>query len=305
MEKYRKKCPRCNAIQDANNKECSKCQNSLSGVAFYKPKRKAIVAFFLSLIITGLGQAYNGQLIKGIILYIIFGAITTTSLILGSFHSFKGMIISLVIFVVLRLTISFEALYSAIKLKYIFPKSYNKWYIYLGFFLLVSFIVSPLSKAIIKNSIVRAYKIPSDAMKPTLLVGDYINVDMNYMKPQREDIIVFVYPVDEKKDFIKRVIGLPRETIEIRDANIYINGTLYNDKFGYYLDQWGNRINPSVKERYGPKVIPENHLFVMGDNRNHSYDSRFWGFVPLELVKGKALYIYWAKNLDRIGMDIK
>ena len=156
----------------------------------------------------------------------------------------------------------------------------------------------------IRTFVVQAFKIPSGSMEPTLLVGDHIlvnkfiyGVKIPYLRktlipirePKREDVIVFIYPVDKSKDFIKRVIGLPGEKIEIIGKQIYINGKLYSDPYGYHTGPHRSR-----STRFGPVIVPPNHLFVMGDNRDHSYDSRYWGFVPLESVKGKAFIIYWS-----------
>ena len=154
----------------------------------------------------------------------------------------------------------------------------------------------------IRTFVVQAFKIPSGSMEPTLLVGDHILVNkflygikipfinktlIPISEPERNDVIVFIYPVDKSKDFIKRVIGLPGDEIEIVGNKIYINGKPFEDKYGYY---------PGLtrKARFGPVTVPKDHLFVMGDNRNHSYDSRYWGFVPLDAVKGKAFIIYWS-----------
>jgi signal peptidase I len=161
----------------------------------------------------------------------------------------------------------------------------------------------------IRTFVVQAFKIPSGSMEPTLLVGDHILVNkfiygikIPYLRktvipisqPDRDDVVVFIYPVDKKKDFIKRVIGLPGDQIEIIDRNIYINGKLYDDNYGYYRGKGQNATPAMSKARSGPVTVPDNHLFVMGDNRDHSYDSRYWGFVPLESVKGKAFIIYWS-----------
>jgi signal peptidase I len=156
----------------------------------------------------------------------------------------------------------------------------------------------------VRTFLVQAFKIPSGSMKPTLLIGDYILVNkfiygikipftrktlMPIRRPAREDVIVFIFPLDNSVDFIKRVIGLPGDTIEIKNRNIYINGIPYNDTHGVY-----GTLSNSSTDFYGPEKVPDNHLFVMGDNRDNSRDSRFWGFVPMELVKGKAFIIYWS-----------
>ena len=161
----------------------------------------------------------------------------------------------------------------------------------------------------IRTFAVQAFKIPSGSMKPTLLIGDHILVNkfiygikipfinktlIPISNPQRDDVIVFIYPVDKSKDFIKRVIGLPGDKIEIIDQKVYINGELFIDIHGFYPNQAKKPANPLGKTSFGPITVPEDQLFVMGDNRDHSYDSRFWGFVPLKAVKGKAFMIYWS-----------
>lgn len=169
--------------------------------------------------------------------------------------------------------------------------------------------IAVLLALFIRTFVVQAFKIPSGSMEPTLLVGDHILVNkfmygvkiplirktlIPISEPDRNDIIVFIYPLDKSKDFIKRVIGLPGDKIEIIDQRIYINGKLYQDRHGFYSDR-GNSTAPSrLKNHFGPVTVPGYHLFVMGDNRNHSYDSRFWGFVPISSVKGKAFIIYWS-----------
>jgi signal peptidase I len=151
---------------------------------------------------------------------------------------------------------------------------------------------------------VQAYKIPSGSMIPTLLVGDYILVNrlsyglripyykyiLRWGEIKRGDIIVFVFPEDPSKDFIKRVIALPGETIEIRKKKIYINGKEIEDKWGFFKDDY---VGPP-RDDFGPFQVPQGHVFVMGDNRDESNDSRFWGPVNIENIKGKAFIIYFS-----------
>ena len=176
-------------------------------------------------------------------------------------------------------------------------------------------IIAILLALFIRAFVIQAFKIPSGSMEPTLLVGDHILVNkfMYGIKipfvnktvipigtPKRGDIIVFLYPLDKRKDFIKRLIGLPGEEIQIIDNKIFINGKQYNDTHGVYDTH-------SIKDQnLGPFIIPTNKLFVMGDNRDHSYDSRYWGFVPIESVKGKAIIIYWSwPHWKRFGHIIR
>lgn len=165
----------------------------------------------------------------------------------------------------------------------------------------------------IRTFVVQAYKIPSGSMKPTLQIGDHILVTkFNYGiripflrstliplgSPKRGDIVVFIYPEDRSKDFIKRLIGLPGDTIEIRDKNILLNGRPWKDTHGVYVDSMiiPEKIQP--RDNFGPVTVPPDSLFVMGDNRDESYDSRFWKFVPMQDVLGKALIIYWSWNQE-------
>ena len=163
----------------------------------------------------------------------------------------------------------------------------------------------------IRTLFVQAYKIPSQSMVPTLLVGDHLlvnkfiyGVKLPYFRttiipvtdPKREDVIVFIYPEDRSKDFIKRVIGVAGDKIEMKNKKLFLNDTPYADPYGHYTDQAIYPAEAQPRDNFGPVVVPEKSLFVMGDNRDHSLDSRFWGFVDLKDVQGKAFILYWSWN---------
>lgn len=170
-------------------------------------------------------------------------------------------------------------------------------------------VIAVLIALFIRTFIVQAFKIPSSSMEPTLQVGDHILVSkfiygvkipftqkklFQYQTPSRGDVIVFVFPMDKSKDFIKRVIGVEGDRIDIEGDKIYINGKRMEDPWGYYDRQnaWRRSLGP-----VGPfehVVVPKDHLFVLGDNRDNSQDSRVWGFVHLNEVKGKAFLIYFS-----------
>ncbi|MDX1410555.1 MAG: signal peptidase I [Nitrospirales bacterium] len=197
----------------------------------------------------------------------------------------------------------------------------------------------------IRVFVVQAFKIPSGSMIPTLLIGDHILVSklayglqwptdcefklhfppmtcyssemiIDFGSPQREDIIVFRYPDDEEKDFIKRIIGLPGDKITIRNKKVFINDIPLQDQ------NYTQRIDPGMidgqishRDNFGPITVPQDSYFVMGDNRDQSLDSRFWGFVKFNKIKGKAFLSYWSWNgkgswtdwvrWERIGKVIK
>jgi signal peptidase I len=161
----------------------------------------------------------------------------------------------------------------------------------------------------IRTFIIQAFKIPSSSMEPTLLVGDHLLVNkfiygikipltdiklFQLKRPKRGDIIVFIYPRDRSKDFIKRVIGTEGEKVEVIRNKIYINDKLIDDPWGHYHEEsnWMKYLQPI--EKFGPVLVPKDSLFVLGDNRDNSQDSRFWGFVNINAVRGEAFILYFS-----------
>ena len=169
----------------------------------------------------------------------------------------------------------------------------------------------------IRTFVVQAFKIPSGSMKPTLLVGDHILVNkfiygvklpfsditlISVKDPKRGDVVVFKFPEDPKKDFIKRVIAVAGDTVQISNKKVYINDKPIDDPHGTHLDPHSIPGEARPRDNFGPVTVPPESLFVMGDNRDHSYDSRFWGFVNLSAVKGKAFILYWSWDKDNTGI---
>ncbi|MDX9745034.1 MAG: signal peptidase I [Syntrophales bacterium] len=178
-------------------------------------------------------------------------------------------------------------------------------------------IIAILIAVFIRTFIVQAFKIPSGSMKPTLQIGDHIlvnkfiygvkipwlrNTIIPVTEPKRGDIVVFIYPQDRSKDFIKRVIGLAGDKIEIRNKAIYINDQLYDDGRGVYVDEYVIPGALQPRDNLPPVTVPPDSIFVMGDNRDQSYDSRFWGFVELKDVMGKAFMIYWSWDRENFSV---
>lgn len=166
---------------------------------------------------------------------------------------------------------------------------------------------------LIRTYVVQAFKIPSGSMIPTLLVGDHILVNkfiygtkipfsddkiLIFRKPEKGDIIVFEYPENPEKDFIKRVVATEGDVIEMRNKTVYVNGKPLYEPYARHTDSAIRMGMYDSRDNFGPIVVPENKVFVMGDNRDQSYDSRYWGFVDLEEIKGKAFIIYWSWNPD-------
>ena len=161
----------------------------------------------------------------------------------------------------------------------------------------------------IRTFVLQAFKIPSKSMLETLQVGDHILVNkfiygikipftnktlIPISNPDKGDIIVFKFPLDPSIDFIKRVVAVAGDKIEIRNKDVYVNDILQDQKSAIYTEY-----NFNLKRDYlAPQIVPENSLFVMGDNRDNSQDSRYWGFVDLSVVKGQAFIIYWSWNKE-------
>ena len=174
-------------------------------------------------------------------------------------------------------------------------------------------IIAILIAFFIRTFIVQAFKIPSGSMKPTLLIGDHILVNkfiygvkipfirknlISISEPKRGDVIVFIYPEDRSKDFIKRVIGVGGDTIEIRNKKIFLNGLPFQDTHGVYVDDFIIPGTIQPRDNFGPMTVPKGAVFAMGDNRDQSYDSRVWGGVELKDVLGKAFIMYWSWNRE-------
>ena len=175
-----------------------------------------------------------------------------------------------------------------------------------------SICVAVILALFVRTFIVQAFKIPTGSMENNLLIGDHLLVNKFVYAPTvtglerallpidpiaRGDIIVFKYPEEPERDFIKRVIGLPGDTLELRNKRVYINGTMLNEPYVHYLvppDEEGSGGEFDVRVQYGPVTVPAAHYFMMGDNRDNSQDSRYWGFMPQEYIKGRALFVYFS-----------
>jgi len=176
--------------------------------------------------------------------------------------------------------------------------------------------IAVLLALVIRSLVVQAFTIPSGSMMDTLLVGDYILVNKflygpevplsewrlpGIRSPRRGDIIVFRYPQDEKRDFIKRIVATPGERVQIRGHQVLVNGVALREPYTKFADSSIRGAESYCGYAYGcdPTTVPADSYFVMGDNRDNSQDSRYWGFVKRDKIKGKAFLIYWSWDGDR------
>jgi signal peptidase I len=181
-----------------------------------------------------------------------------------------------------------------------------------------SIVIAVILALFVRTWTVQAFKIPTGSMENNLLVGDHLLVNKFVFCPtasslerallpvrdiRRGDIVVFKFPNEPERDFIKRVIGLPGETLELRNKKVYVNGQPLDEPYVHFLEPASDSDEVTrfdVRERYGPVRVPDGHYFVMGDNRDNSQDSRYWGFLPRGFIKGKALMIYWSYDSERV-----
>jgi signal peptidase I len=167
---------------------------------------------------------------------------------------------------------------------------------------------------VLRVFVVQAFRIPSESMLNTLLVGDFLFVNKfeygakipftrwrlpGIDQPRRGDVIVFQYPEDPRKDYIKRCVATGGETVEMRDKALFVNGEAVDEPYVIHKQPQilPGEFNP--RDNFGPVLVPARQLFMMGDNRDHSSDSRYWGPVDFELVKGRAMFIYWSWDTER------
>ncbi len=183
-----------------------------------------------------------------------------------------------------------------------------------------AFAVAIVLALFIRTFVVQAFKIPSGSMLPTLQIGDHLLVNkfiygikvpftgttiIPITNPKHNDVVVFRYPKDRSIDYIKRVVATPGDTLEIRDKKVFINGKRIDDPHAHYLDNSLVNRMLSPRDNFGPITVPDGKIFVMGDNRDNSHDSRFWGFVDYNDILGKAFIIYWSWDLNQPLLSVQ
>lgn len=185
---------------------------------------------------------------------------------------------------------------------------------------LESIVVAVILALFIRTFVVQAFKIPTGSMETNLLIGDHLLVNKVVYSPsgsglehrilpkkpiERGHVVVFKFPEDPARDFIKRVVALPGETVEIRNKAVYVDGRRLEEPYVHFLEPPASAEDAEShprgdgRDNWGPQTVPEGHLFVLGDNRDNSRDSRFWGTLPIDQVKGRALIVYWSYEASR------
>ena len=180
-------------------------------------------------------------------------------------------------------------------------------------------IIAVILALFIRSFIVQAFKIPSGSMLPTLQIGDHLLVNkfiygvkipmtgtvlIPWKSPKHDDIVVFRFPKDRSIDYIKRVVGVAGDTIEIKNKQLYVNGEAITNPHAHFTGNDIMKATAGPRDNMAPVKVPEGNIFVMGDNRDNSFDSRFWGFVDLKDVLGKAFLLYWSWDLNKPLMSV-
>jgi signal peptidase I len=292
----------------------------------YKP-RKPWIAFLFSIFTPGLGQIYNGQVKKGIFLSIFWLSILLLLVFTSIPKYFYGLIISFGLYSLLYLYIIGDAIFVALKrMRYVSPK-YDRWYFYSG--IAISIMAISYFIDFPTNIGVQTFKLSSAGNAPTIEEGDWIVVDMEAYKdstPRYGDLVTYI--PKEGGFWMFRVVGLPNDQIKVRNNVVIVNGdkcetihvkdtTLLQDTFKLptselievlpngHKHHFYKQKYPYISEKANSKTItiPPDCYFVMGDNRDNAFDSRYHGSVKRKDIVGKVLYSYWGKSMDRINID--
>lgn len=276
--------------------------------------RKPWIAALLSLLFPGLGQLYAGEPWRGLAVYIGSLAVIAAMLGIGLPKTFPGLIVFILVCLLYELWMLWDSVRVARRNQDYVLKPFNRWYLYLAALLVINVSASKLIvPKLLALSAVKSYKIPSGSMEPAVRMGDHLYADMTYYRssrPARGDLAIFLSPDDPRIELLKRIIGLPGERIEIRDKVVYVNGQRLEDPWGHYSKgqpAFGAPFSPELQklDNLAPVTIGGDQVFLIGDNRDNSYDSRFYGPVPVSYLKGRALYVYWSPDRSRIGMPLR
>ena len=288
--------------------------------------RKAILAFFLSILAPGLGQLYNGHLKKALFFSLGILIYSISINVFGFKIHFWTFAISLAILVMLRLLITIEATLTAYKSKEYRLKGYNKWHIYLLLVMIWYFAVF-VGESISNKTRYQLFTVSSDSGYPNIFAGDYVLGDFgiyNSQEPAYGDLVVFSMP--DGMNYVYRIIGMPNDTLNIENQLVRYNNKELPSKLTSTLFYEGcemeefieilpngveykliRRKTPLFQENNAFKgiIVPNNSYFLLGDNRDFSADSRFIGFVQREQIQGKLLSIYFSKDLKRINIKLQ
>lgn len=270
--------------------------------------RKPWVAGLLSLWMLGLGQLYCGHWRRTLALWLGGPALLWILALASVLKTFAGLLVACSLGLLYLAWVVWDAVRLARGATSYSLRRFNRWYLYLLLGLASPYAVRPL----VAFLPVRAFQVPSSSMEPTLVPGDHLVADMARWRkhaPSRGDLVIYQPPENPQVTVIKRVLAVGGERIEIRHWTVYIDGQPLAHDWGTTRAReplFGPGLASELPgESLAPIEIPPGHFFAVGDNREGSWDSRFYGPVPNELLRGQPLYLYWAKDRSRIGRRLQ
>jgi signal peptidase I len=296
-------------------------------------KRKPSVAVMLSLLCTGLGQIYCGNLVKGLVLVMIeqlpIVLVMAPAVLKSSIAISVALILPITLGTALQLYATIDSYRLAKKAGSQYElREYNRGIVYVAFTVIgmvEGLLIAPAIATYVRANVAEAFVCTSDSMNPALLKGDWFLISKTSQRkqPHRGDIIVFLYPENRDIRYIKRVVGLPGDTVRVERSNVYVNGKklphvpvsasdqrpaakgaaeMVRETNGDVTYQIQQTVDKAKKVNYRETKVPLGHCFVLGDYRDDVADSRKFGFVPLGDILGKAEYIYWpVRGWSRFG----
>lgn len=269
--------------------------------------KRSLIALLLSILSPGLGQVYNEQLLRAALFYALIPAFLEGSSVLGLLQSYRGLVAHVAVGILLFVLITIDAVWTAGRqAKTTIPSRHWQAYVLAACMLFLTVVV--YARNIIPDRIpgVHAYKVTADSMAPTIKKGDRIIVNTRYYNrhaPRRGDVVVIVTPPMGTL-LVKRVVAVAGDVIKANPRTTMVNGqTIPEPYLGSVSDEEKARTELSLT--FGPVTVPANHVFVLGDNRCHSLDSRYFGSLGIDQIRGKVLYFYWSPDRSRIGEEIR
>jgi len=287
------------------------------------------IAGLLALLTPGLGHVYSGRVWRGILLAVCLQSIGVLAVVLILNLPWRpwNVVVPLLLIPIAVVAVIVDAVVLAHRTQSREPAWYNRWYVYGAIILIAAFVVQPVEKRALRSRI-RTFTLTSGSMAPTLLPGDYVAITMGQPDElDRGDIVLFHWPGDRTIEFVKRVVGLPGDTLEMRERQLLVNGSPLDEPYlqvlgepdGSYesMDWQSSYLLPGrtpepyapTRDTWGPILIPEDRYFVLGDNRDESLDSRYLGLVPLTSIMGRPRRLYFSRDeetgtirWERIGL---
>ncbi len=267
-----------------------------------KPRSKWKAAFF-TLLTMGLGHIYCGEVKRGFIFFAIHYVLVLLSFIL---LKLSPSITNLATIALVMLSYFVYCLADALKVSrkkthYYELQKYNRWYIYVVIILIFLVIPRPLTRSYIKENVAKTFNIPAGSMIPTLLIGDMLLAKTDPISKagiKRGELVIFKYPQERSRIFLKRVIAMGRETLTIKNKKVLIDDVEIEEPYIFNSDPQIITSKSIPRDNLKSVKIPKGQMFVLGDNRDDSYDSRYWGFVKKSDIIGKAAFLFWSWDHD-------